>query len=154
VTLDLLDDRSYNYPMATTIERRVEQLGMSFGAAANRLKKMIMYQMAGQLGRLTCFRCGTHIATVDEFSVDHKESWLDENADLFWSLENVAFSHLACNSGHKRHTVQKVGCGTHTKYSKHGCRCTACTEANRRHQSRYRERRATRLPPPKAGPSD
>lgn len=63
----------------------------------NRLRKMLLFQMAQQLGRDTCYRCGDRIDTLDEFSIDHKQPWSGRNVDLFWSLDNIAFSHLVCN---------------------------------------------------------
>ena len=38
---------------------------------------------------------------VDEFSVEHKIPWLDSDdpIGLFFSLDNIAFSHHSCNSG-------------------------------------------------------
>lgn len=76
---------------------RAAQLGMPFGTAAHRLRKMIMFSLLVKLGENTCYRCGEEISSVDSLSVEHKQPWLHVNADLFWDLGNVAFSHLSCN---------------------------------------------------------
>lgn len=57
-----------------------------------------MFDMAKELGLLVCYRCGEPINAVEEFSIDHKEAWLDKNPKLFWDLQNIAFSHSRCNS--------------------------------------------------------
>lgn len=80
-----------------------EQLGMSYGSARGRLDRIIMFEQAKRLGELNCYRCGKPIESVKDFTVDHKHPWLHMNADLFWSLENIAFSHHVCNSKHHRY---------------------------------------------------
>ena len=42
------------------------------------------------------------IETPEELSVEHKEPWEGVSVELFWSLENIAFSHLRCNTNHRR----------------------------------------------------
>ena len=80
--------------------KKDELLGTSFGAACNKLRKAIMFSMAKRLGDTTCFRCGLNIDTVDDLSVEHKMSWQSSSDPVaaFFDLENVAFSHLKCNS--------------------------------------------------------
>ena len=89
-------------PLTTEYNRRREALlGMSLGAARNRLNKRLMFSFAQQTGRDTCYRCGERIETVDEFSVEHKEPWQQSETPLetFFDLDNIAFSHFKCNSG-------------------------------------------------------
>lgn len=62
----------------TTVNRRRKQLGMPYGTATSKLRKMIMFDLAKELGLLVCYRCGGPINTVEEFSIDHKEAWLDK----------------------------------------------------------------------------
>jgi HNH endonuclease len=73
------------------------QLGIPFTTASLRLHRMIMFSLAQQCGRDDCFRCGKKIETVEEFSIEHKISWLDVSPELFWDLNNIDFSHLDCN---------------------------------------------------------
>jgi hypothetical protein len=76
-----------------------EQLGMSFGKASNRLKKNLLFSLAVRLNLHLCFQCGEEIRSPEEMSVEHKQPWLNsENpVELFFSLDNIAFSHLKCN---------------------------------------------------------
>lgn len=72
-------------------------LGMSTGTAANRLRKQILFRCVQRLGEDICYRCSKKIETVEEFSIEHKQSWMNVDVMLFWNLDNIAFSHLACN---------------------------------------------------------
>jgi hypothetical protein len=58
-----------------------------------------MLDLAQKLGFDICIRCDGVIATLREFSVDHKEAW-NGNLERFWDVRNVGFSHLSCNSRH------------------------------------------------------
>jgi len=74
---------------------------MSFGAAANRLKKQLLYKFVVMAGQATCYRCSKPIESVDEFSIEHRNSW-QLSADprsAFFDLDNITFSHLGCNCG-------------------------------------------------------
>lgn len=76
---------------------KAAQLGMPFGTAAHRLRKMIMFRMMQKCAEDTCHNCGDKIETVDELSIEHIEPWLGVNPDLFWDLDNITWSHLRCN---------------------------------------------------------
>lgn len=80
--------------------RKDSLLGEPHGTANSRLKKAIIFMLAGEIdGRLACFRCGKTIADVRDLSIEHKESW-QSAADprmAFFDLKNIAFSHLRCN---------------------------------------------------------
>jgi uncharacterized protein YdaU (DUF1376 family) len=43
------------------------------------------------------------IETADELSIEHKLPWEGVSVKLFWSLDNIAFSHLRCNRNHRYH---------------------------------------------------
>jgi len=76
-------------------------LGVPYGQAVGRLRKMIMFQLAQEAGRDTCVRCGQKIESIDDFSIDHKIAWEsapDSNVTYF-DLGNIAFAHLGCNIG-------------------------------------------------------
>ena len=81
-------------------EKKTAQLGMSFSKASGQLKKMVLLQLLQRLGEDDCYRCGEKIETIEDLSIEHKIAWLDKpNAvELFWDLENIAHSHLKCNS--------------------------------------------------------
>lgn len=73
------------------------QLGMNAGTASGRLLKDILFKFVSDAGHV-CFRCGGAMKRED-FSIEHKEPWLDsaDPTGLFLNLENIAFSHRACN---------------------------------------------------------
>ena len=77
-------------------------LGMSFSTADYRLKKLILFSLLQKLNEDFCYRCGLQIETSEDLTVEHKEPWLYVDPDLFWDLNNIAFSHGACNSGASR----------------------------------------------------
>lgn len=85
--------------MENNNKKKQDKLGMPYGTANGRLKKNIMFDMAKKLNLHICYHCELPIATVTEFSIEHKEPWLnsDAPAELFFDLGNIAFSHLKCN---------------------------------------------------------
>jgi hypothetical protein len=78
-------------------KRKSEILGMPFGTACYKLRKLLLFSLAQKLGENVCFRCGKMILTVDAFTIDHKEAWQNKGAEYFWEISNVAFSHSQCN---------------------------------------------------------
>lgn len=78
--------------------KSADQLGMDWAKARYKLSKMLLFKMAHEAGYGDCFQCGRLIDDIDTFSVDHKQPWRDVDAALFWDLNNIAFSHLSCNS--------------------------------------------------------
>jgi len=82
--------------------RIVEQLGISHGAAANRLRKNILFSLLCRLNENVCFKCKLVIEKVEDLSIEHKQPWEGRSAELFWDLNNIAFSHLRCNQPHVR----------------------------------------------------
>ena len=87
--------------MNKTNTRRAKQLGMNYASASHRLRKEVMFRLVQEVGKDSCFRCGRKIQTARELSIDHKINWLDNNSELFWDLDNIAFSHISCNSSNK-----------------------------------------------------
>src|SRR4029077_9406118 len=105
-------------------KRIVQQLGMSQGAAQNRLRKSILFSFAQRLKEDVCFKCGKQIKSVDELSIEHKLPWENRSAELFWDLSNIAFSHLECNRQHSssKEALRKIGpegtawCSVHQEF--------------------------------------
>ena len=93
------------------MNERARQLGVPYGTARSILNKKIMFSFVQRLGLDTCYRCGKTIEDVDNLSVEHKQAWLHEpNArELFFDLENIAFSHHKCNSGSARAPIGTSG---------------------------------------------
>jgi hypothetical protein len=82
-------------------ERISQQLGMSHGTAAHRLRKNILFSFAQRLNEDTCFKCHQRIESAEDLSIEHKLPWEGRSTELFWDLDNIAFSHLKCNRPHK-----------------------------------------------------
>lgn len=121
--------------------KKFEQLGMPYGTACNRLRKMVLFNLLIKHGENMCYRCGRSIEDVKDLSIEHKKHWLDRDVALFWDLDNIAFSHLSCNSKHKRPMKKKIG-RLHgiLKYKSESCRCETCKEAKRAENESYRRK--------------
>jgi len=79
-------------------ENKAKFLGMPWGTAAGRLRKMIMFDLLKQFDKNFCYKCGNLIKDIDDLSIEHKKPWLYVDKNLFWDLDNIAFSHLKCNT--------------------------------------------------------
>ncbi len=114
--------------MSTTNLKKTEQLGMPIGTASGRLRKSIIFDLLKQLNKNYCFQCAAEIKHEDELSIEHKVPYLDsENPkDLFFNLDNIAFSHLTCNVGAARQTKSQ---NHNTAGYQRGCRCDVCVTA-------------------------
>jgi hypothetical protein len=135
--------------------RKSAFLGMPHGTAANRLRKLILFDLLRRHGENVCFKCSGKIETPDELSIEHKQPWEGVSVELYWSLDNIAFSHLRCNRNHRYEgggaKLRKVGpegtawCRSckaflpEAKFSRHSSRwnglqpwCNGCYERRRR----------------------
>jgi hypothetical protein len=76
-------------------------LGMSYGTAANRMRKLLMFNLVCRLNENFCHRCGGEIETASAFSIEHTVPWESavDPVAAFFDLEKIKFSHLRCNSG-------------------------------------------------------
>jgi len=99
-------------------ERVIQQLGMSPGAAAHRLRKIILFNFLKRLGEDSCFVCKRRIETIDSLSIEHKLPWENRSAELFWDLNNIAFSHLGCNRQHKSSSGNPQTLAEHPRHTK------------------------------------
>lgn len=88
-------------------ERIHNLLGMSYGAARGKLIKQIMFDMVKQLGVDNCVRCGETIDCIEDLSIEHIQPWENQSAELFWDMDNIAFSHLSCNKGHTSGSIKR-----------------------------------------------
>jgi len=116
-------------------------LGASHHTARNRLNRKILYHLAGNLGLLDCWQCGKFIETVEEFSVEHKSPYLWVDVDLYWDMDNIAFSHYACNA--KKIRNGKPPKHNYSRYANSGCRCDICVKD----MSRYNKLKQTKPVP-------
>ena len=107
-------------------DKKRDQLGMNPSTASNRLVKDLLFKYATAAGH-KCHQCGEEL-TRETFSIEHILPWLDSDdpTSLFFDLDNIAYSHLKCNSGARRWDI--FPCGTVAAYCR-GCRCTECRDA-------------------------
>lgn len=82
-------------------EKKAATLGMPHGTATGRLKKNILFHLLKKHGENVCFKCSEVIDKVEDLSIEHKKPWEGISAELFWDIENIAFSHLHCNRPHR-----------------------------------------------------
>lgn len=87
--------------------RKADILGMPYGTAGNRLRKLIMFHPLERHGENVCFKCKRPIETAEELSIEHIRPWQLGGSRLFRDMSNIAFSHLKCN----RQSVSKPGSG-------------------------------------------
>jgi hypothetical protein len=97
---DFVRPAGQNSQYFCSVRKKTEQLGMPFGTASGRLKKLILFELVCRAGLNICFRCKKQIKVANELSIEHKRPWLNVSPKLFWDLDNIAFSHLKCNIGH------------------------------------------------------
>jgi len=83
-------------------EKKNQTLGMSHGTACGRLRKSILFNLLVKHNENTCVRCGALITVVEDLSIEHLKPWEGISAELFWDLNNIAFSHMRCNAPHRR----------------------------------------------------
>lgn len=124
--------------MTNSNKKKQVQLGIPHGTATHQLRKLIIFRFIKVLGLDNCFQCGHKIANVDELSIEHKIPWLDsENPkELFFDLDNIAFSHLKCNSGAARQT--RIAKHPSEKSYDKGCRCDKCREIQKMKKRKQR----------------
>ena len=126
--------------MANIDKTRAIQLGMPWSTANNKLKKMILFKLLKESGLNWCFQCNEKIEKIEDLSIEHKIPWLysDNPKELFFDLNNIAFSHINCNSGSARKFSK--GKGRHPSNSAYnrGCRCPECIELHRLELEKFR----------------
>jgi|TARA_R100001463_G_scaffold63172_1_gene116129 hypothetical protein len=114
--------------------KKTKQLRMNPSTASNRLKKLLLFDLAKKLKINWCYQCGAEIEYAGKMTIEHKTPWLDSEdpQKKFFELENIAFSHASCNYAAAR---QKEGapCPSTTAYRK-GCRCDGCKASRREYR--------------------
>lgn len=85
--------------MSRSGKRKAQLLGEPHGTCSARLRKALLFKYLRMAGEDVCFKCGFRIESDTHLSIDHKIPWQssEDPKRLFFDLENVAFSHLACN---------------------------------------------------------
>ena len=117
------------------MKNKQAQLGINPSTAQGRLVKDLLFDFVIKSGH-KCHKCGIEL-TRETFSIEHIIPWLDsENPiELFFDLNNIAYSHLSCNVSDSRGSRGKVtirsGRISHgiSGYRKLKCRCEVCKSA-------------------------
>ncbi len=114
--------------------KKHEQLGMNYSTASNRLVKDLLFDFVLKAEH-KCSKCGGKL-TRETFSIEHITPWLDSDRplELFFDLDNIAYSHLSCNVSSAR--KQRAGHGTAGMYA-NGCKCDICRAYKAEEQRRY-----------------
>jgi hypothetical protein len=91
-----------------SVEIKTKLLGMPFGTAAHRLRKLVMFDLVKKCSLSVCYRCGKEIQDADELSIEHKNGWqlTEDPHKAFFNLEDIGFSHLRCNVSAAAHPNQ------------------------------------------------
>lgn len=128
--------------MTNTSIKKKSQLGMPFGTASNRLRKLVMFDLLKQLNKNFCYKCRKEIMSEKDLSIEHIINYLDsENTvGLFFDITNISFSHLKCNVGSARQT-KSITHPSLAAYKHRGCRCDECTKINTHSVRKYRNKK-------------
>ena len=133
--------------MNNTNIKKQQQLGLPFGTASARLKLTILFNLVQKTNQDICFKCDKKIETPDELSIEHKKVWLDVSPDLFWALDNIAFSHRKCNKAERKpRKTKSITHGLSSSYHRRKCRCEICVKAHKQRclkwkiRTNYREK--------------
>jgi hypothetical protein len=101
---------------------------MSFSKASYILYRDLLYSLVVKAQLNSCVHCKKSLSR-ETFSIEHLVPWQDSlnPIELFFSLENIGFSHLSCNISKAR------------KYSKRDLTEEQKLEIKRRVQRKWRK---------------
>ena len=107
--------------MSTSNNKKSELLGVPFGTASGRLRKLILFDFVQLLSLDSCYKCNETIKFIEDLSIEHIEPWQssDDPKESFFDLGNIAFSHLSCNVGYNR---DKTHCKSGHKFNESNTR--------------------------------
>jgi hypothetical protein len=84
-------------PYRVSALSKEETLGMPVGKAHGKLVRIVLFDLVQKCGLDICYRCGKVIKESTDCTIEHKEPWLGISSNLFFDLNNIAFSHKRCN---------------------------------------------------------
>lgn len=119
----------------TDIQVMTTQLGMSPSKARARFLRIILFDLVKRLKLDICFQCKQKIEKLEDLTIEHKIPWLHKDLELFWSIENIAFSHHLCNSAKARPASSRCEVGKH--WCNHCKKCLPVSIFGRRKQKGY-----------------
>lgn len=122
-------------------KKKYDVLGIDPSTAQNRLKKILLFKYIKLAKENICFQCNKEIISKDELSIEHKIPWIKNGKELFWDINNIAFSHLKCNIGAAEKSQKgKIKHPSISAYKK-GCRCNECRDIQRILAKEYRAKK-------------
>ncbi len=130
-----------------TATRYREQLGLSYPAASYRLIRKLLFSLLVESKRAICLRCKQPIDSVEDMTIDHMIPWRNkaDAQELFYDIENIAFSHPRCNSSTLRERCRQghLFADDNVLYDANGARrCRTCNrEKMRRAYHRKKKQR-------------
>jgi len=82
-------------------KRREKLLGESYNQANRKLWKNVLFMLVKKSRMDRCHVCKRKIKDPYDLTLEHKIPWeSSENPELFYDLDNIAFSHKKCNRPH------------------------------------------------------
>lgn len=119
--------KKQNKQRKLVMQNKKNQLGMNPSTASNRLIKDLLFDFVIKAGH-KCHRCGGDLER-HTISIEHIEAWLDSDhpIEMFFDIQNIAYSHLSCNARASRPGIRPKRGMTHgTSGYRQGCRCEKC----------------------------
>ncbi|KKM26627.1 hypothetical protein LCGC14_1582910 [marine sediment metagenome] len=111
-----------------------QSTGVHLSTARQRLIKKILFNLAQEAGRDECFVCGD-LLSLEDFTLEHKKPWLyeDNTLELYMNVDNIGFSHHACNSGRSRKDTpgRASKAKSQEKYDENHKFCPGCKETKK-----------------------
>jgi hypothetical protein len=76
--------------------------------------RFTLFKLIKLIGKDTCYRCQETFNDYSEYTIDHIVPWVNEpNAkELFFDVDNIAFSHSTCNKAVARQDIDKRSLGS------------------------------------------
>lgn len=111
-----------------------KKTGVAVSTARYQLMKKIVFELLTNAGKDSCFRCQEKLS-LEDFSIEHIKPWgWEENPmNLFMDLQNISFSHIACNAGVTRQTVFAIESQKKRSRSKgEQVQCSRCLDIKNR----------------------
>jgi len=139
--------------MTPSQKKGYEILGQSLQKSHIQIRKLMLFHCMQKCGMDTCFQCGEKITDINTLSIEHKIAWMgSENPkEMFWDVNNLAFSHLRCNSIGIKNKNRLIHPSVNA-YVKRGCRCEECTnlylkrkESEKKYSKKYKKKKQQNL---------
>jgi hypothetical protein len=101
--------RKYNDPRINKVLKEIDLSREGNGTRVSGTNRTIFYLLS-TIKHTKCYRCKQELSAED-LSIDHIQDWFNsENPkEMFFDLENIAFSHLRCNMSARKTSSKVIG---------------------------------------------